>query len=130
MNQVKNTSLNEVHDNGHDCEDQVGRVSRVPRCRSIVINESAEGTSITKQGAVRLPGADRGIVAANKPDSNNGEVPVRRTRILTEKVESFRLTILKERRKKANERLLRKRSTIKDQIFSTRNMVAVEEELA
>ena len=49
MNQAKNMSLNEVHANMHDSEVQVGRESKAPRRRSMMINESAEGASITKR---------------------------------------------------------------------------------
>ena len=49
---------------------------------------------------------------------------------MTEKGKSFRLSTLKERREKINAWLQRKNSLIVDLLFSTRNLVAVEEELA
>ena len=49
---------------------------------------------------------------------------------MTEKGKSFRLSTLKGRREKINARLQRKSSTIEDLLYSTRNLVAVEEELA
>ena len=49
---------------------------------------------------------------------------------MTEKGKSFRLSTLKERREKINAWLQRKNSLIVDLLFPTRNLVAVEEELA
>ena len=48
---------------------------------------------------------------------------------MTEKGKSFRLSTLKGRRENINAQLQRKSSTIEDPLFSTRNLVAVEEEL-
>ena len=49
---------------------------------------------------------------------------------MTETGKSFRLSTLKERREKINAWLQRKNSLIVDLLFPTRNLVAVEEELA
>ena len=49
---------------------------------------------------------------------------------MTEKGKSFRLSTLKERREKINAWLQRKYCTVEGLLFPTRNLVAVEEELA
>ena len=49
---------------------------------------------------------------------------------MTEKGKSFRLSTLKERREKINAWLQRKYCTVEGLLFATRNLVAVEEELA
>ena len=49
---------------------------------------------------------------------------------MAKKGKSFRLSTLKERRQKINAWLQRKISTIEDLLLSTRNLVAVEEEIA
>ena len=49
---------------------------------------------------------------------------------MTETGKSFRQSTLKERREKINAWLQRKNSLIVDLLFPTRNLVAVEEELA
>ena len=49
---------------------------------------------------------------------------------LKEKGKTFKLTTLKERREKINGMLLRRCSTIEDLLFSTKNLVAMEGELA
>ena len=53
----------------------------------------------------------------------------RRPRNPTEKGAAYKLQTLKERRRKINGRLIRKYSTIEDLLFSSHNVVIVEEEL-
>ena len=53
----------------------------------------------------------------------------RKPRNVTEKGATWKLQTLKERRRKINGRVIRKYSTIKDLLFSSRNAVIVEEEL-
>ena len=131
MNQVKNMSLNEGHANVHEHdEDKPPIDTRVPRWRSMMTKQSIEGASVDIRGAASLPDATGGIVAADEADSTKDEVPERRFRTMTEKGRSFRLSTLKERREKINARLERNSSTIEDLLFSTRNLVALEEELA
>ena len=57
------------------------------------------------------------------------EVSTRR-RKLTEKGRAYRATLLKERREKINGRMARKCNIIVDFLFSNKNRIAVEEELA
>ena len=113
----------------HD-DDQPAMDSRVPRWRSMMIKQSIEGASVDVRGAASLPDATGGIVAANEADSTKDELPERRSRTMTEKGKSFKLSTLKERREKINARLQRKSSAIEDLLFSIRNLVAVEEKLA
>ena len=53
----------------------------------------------------------------------------RKPRNVTEKGATWKLQTLKERRRKINGRVIRKYSTIKDLLFSSRNAVIVEEGL-
>ena len=57
------------------------------------------------------------------------EVSTRR-RKLTEKGRAYRATLLKERREKINGRMARKCNIVVDFLFSNKNRIAVEEELA
>ena len=94
-----------------------------------MIKQSAEDASIGKRGAASLPEANGGSAATGEADSKKDE-PLRRKKTLKKKGKSFKLTILKKRREKIKGRLLRKSSTTEDLLLSTRNLVAVEEELA
>ena len=93
-----------------------------------MIKQSADA-SIGKRGAASLPEANDES-ATGEADSKKDEPLVRRKKILKKKGKSFKLTILKKRREKIKGRLLRKSSTTEDLLLSTRNLVAVEEELA
>ena len=131
MNQIKNMSLNEVHADVHEHDnDQPAMDSKVPRWRSMMIKQSIECASVDSRGAGSLPDATGGIVAAAEADSTKDKLPERRSRTMTEKGKSFRLSTLKGRREKINARSQRKSSTIEDLLFSKRNMVTGEEELA
>ena len=57
------------------------------------------------------------------------EVSIRR-RKLTEKGRIYRATLLKERTEKMNGRIMKKCSITEDLLFSNKNRIAVEEELA
>ena len=94
MNQVKNVSLNEVHADAHehDDDDQPAMDSRVQRWRSMMIKQSIESASVYVRGAAGLPDATGGIVAADKADSTKDELPERKSRTITEKGKSFRLS--------------------------------------
>ena len=52
-----------------------------------------------------------------------------RSRNLTEKGLSYKKETLRERRRKINSRLIRKYSTIEDLLFSSKSIIAVEEEM-
>ena len=52
-----------------------------------------------------------------------------RSRNLTEKGLAYKKETLRERRRKINGRLIRKYSTIEDLLFSSKNVIAVEEEM-
>ena len=52
-----------------------------------------------------------------------------RSRNLTEKGLSYKKETLRARRRKINSRLIRKYSTIEDLLFSSKNIIAVEEEM-
>ena len=54
----------------------------------------------------------------------------KRGKKLTEKGVSFKLSTLLSKRNRMNSRLLRQSSAIKDLMYSAKNMVAVEEEIA
>ena len=93
MNQVKNVSLNEVHADAHEHDDdQPAMDSRVQRWRSMMIKQSIESASVDVRGAASLPDATGGIVAADKADSTKDELPERKSRTITEKGKSFRLS--------------------------------------
>ena len=83
-----------------------------------MIKQSIEGASIDVRGAASLPDATGEIVAADKTDSTKDELPERRSRTVTEKGKSFRLSTLKGRREKINAQLQRKSSTIEGLLFS------------
>ena len=68
----------------------------------MLIKQSIESASIDVRGAASLPDATGGIVVANKADSTKDELPERRSRTMTEKGKSFRLSTLKERRDKCS----------------------------
>ena len=53
-----------------------------------------------------------------------------RRRKLTERGRAYRSTLLKERKEKINGRMMRKCRIIEDLLFSNKNRIAVEEELA
>ena len=53
-----------------------------------------------------------------------------RSRNLTPKGLAYKCNILQERRCRVNGRLIRKYATIEDLLFSARNLVAVQEEMA
>ena len=131
MNQVKNMSLNERHGdvNEHN-DDQPAMDAIVPRWRLMMIKQSIEGASVDMRGAASLPDETGGIVAAGEANSTKDELPERRSGTMTEKGKSFRLSTLKGRREKINARLQKKSSAVEYLFFSTRNLVAVEEQLA
>ena len=54
----------------------------------------------------------------------------KRRKKLTEKVVSFKLSTLLSKRNRMNSRLLRQLSAFQDLMYSTKNMVTVEEEIA
>ena len=58
-----------------------------------------------------------------------GEGRSTRSRNLTEKGLAYKKETLRERRRKINRRLIRKYSTIEDLLFSSKNVIAVEEEI-
>ena len=95
-----------------------------------MIKQSMEGASVDVRGAASLPDATGRSVTPDGTDSTKGELPERRFRTITEKGKSFRLSTLKGRREKNNARLQKKSSINENLLFSTRNLVAVEEELA
>ena len=70
--------------------------------------------------------------SASREDVNaeNGEGRSKRSRNLTPKRLEYKCNILQEGRSKINGNLIRKYATIEDLLFSTRNVVAVQEEMA
>ena len=62
-------------------------------------------------------------------NAEGGEVRSKRFRNLTAKGLAYKYNILCERRSRINGRLVRKYATIEDLLFSTRNLVAVQEEM-
>ena len=66
----------------------------------------------------------------DQADENEVNDVSTRRRKLTEKGRAYRATLLKERREKINGRMARKCNIIVDFLFSNKNRIAVEEELA
>ena len=58
-----------------------------------------------------------------------GEGRSTRSRNLTEKGLTYKKEALREKRRKVNGRLIRKYSTIEDLLFSSKNVITVEEEM-
>ena len=90
-----------------------------------MIKQSIEGASVDIIGANSLPDAAGGVVSADEAGSTRNEIPGIRSRTITDKGRSIRLSTLKERREKINARLQKNSSTIEDLLFSTRDVVAV-----
>ena len=67
-----------------------------------MVKQSIEGASVDVRGTASLPDAIGEIVAADKADSTKDELPERRSRTMTEKGKSFRLSTLKGKREKIN----------------------------
>ena len=61
---------------------------------------------------------------------NEEELSATRRRVLTAKGYDYRVTMLREKRQKLYKRLQRKSSTIEELLYSDRNMLTVEQELA
>lgn len=85
---------------------------------------------LAKEGAASLPETNGRTITADEDGSNKDKVSFGRTRTLTEKKKVFRLAPLKWRTEKINGMLLSKHITIKDLLFSTRNLVVMKDELA
>ena len=68
----------------------------------MTIKQSIEGASVDVRGAASLPDATAGIAAAYEADKTKDELPETKSRTMTEKGKPFRLSTLKERRKKIN----------------------------
>ena len=76
-----------------------------------------------------LPG-DQAWSKRDQADENEVNGVSTRRRKLTEKGRAYRATLLKERREKINGKMMRKCSIIEDLLFSNKNRIAVEEQLA
>ena len=63
-------------------------------------------------------------------NAESGEGRSKRSRNLTPKGLAYKCNILQERRRRVSGRLIRKYATIEDLLFSARNLVAVQEEMA
>ena len=92
----------------------------------MMIKQSIEGASVDIIGANSLPDVADGVVSADEAGSTRNEIPGRRSRTITDKGRSIRLSTLKERREKINARLQKNSNTIEDLLFSTRDVVAVD----
>ena len=108
--------------------------NRITRCQSMMVNEDQHwGNWIMIRETSSMPGDSSCLQWVEKngrevviPDVGEGRST--RSRDLTEKGLAYKKETLRERRK-INGRLIRKYSTIEDLLFSSKNVIAVEEEM-
>ena len=128
MNLVKNMSLHEANA-ATDVDQQNEGESRIHQWRSMTLNQEETGPSNGNRDTTSLPG-DQAWSKRDQADENEVNGVSTRRRKLTEKGRAYRATLLKERRQKINGSMTRKCSIIEDLLFSNKNRIAVEEELA
>ena len=95
----------------------------------MALNKEETGRSNGNRDTTSLLG-DQIRSKRDQADENEVNDVSTRRRKLTEKGRACRATLLKERREKINGRMMRKCSIIEDLLFSNKNRIAVEEELA
>ena len=93
------------------------------------LNQEEIGPSNGNTDTTTLPG-DKAWSKRDQADENEVNGVSTRRRKLTEKGRAYRATLLKERRQKINGSMTRKCSIIEDLLFSNKNRIAVEEEMA
>ena len=107
----------------------------IARCQSMMVNEDQHRETWTKiRETSSVPGdssCSQWVEQSAREDiirrGNRGRAT--RYRNLTEKGLPYKKETLRERRRKINGRLIRKYSTIEDLLFSSKNVIAVEEEM-
>ena len=107
----------------------------IARCQSMMVNEDQHRETWTKiRETSSVPGdssCSQWVEQSAREDiirrGNRGRAT--RYRNLTEKGLPYKKETLRERRRKINGRLIRKYSTIEDLLFSSENIIAVEEEM-
>ena len=104
----------------------------ITRCQLMMVNEDQHRGNWTRIRETSSVHGDSSCVeqSAREIVFRHGSVGrATRSRNLTEKGLAYKKKTLRERRRKINSRLIRKYSTIEDLLFSSENIIAVEEEM-
>ena len=109
--------------------------NRITRCQSMMVNQDQHWENWTKiRETSSMPGSSSCSQWVEKngrevaiPDAGEGRST--RSRNLTEKGLEYKKETLRERRRKINGRLIRKYSAIEDLLFSSKNVIVVEQEM-
>ena len=121
-------SLHEVNA-ATDIDQQTEAESRIHQWRLMTLSQEETGPSNGNRDTTSRLG-DQVWSKRDQADENEVNGVSTRRRKLTEKGRAYRTTSLKERREKINGRMMRKCSVIKDLLFSNKNRIAEEENLA
>ena len=95
----------------------------------MTLNQEEAGLSNGNRDTISLPGHQTWSKRDQADENEVNGVSTRR-RKLTEKDRAYRTALLKQRREKINGRTMRKCIIIEDLLFSNKNRIIVEEELA
>ena len=123
LNLVKIVSLHEIYA-ATDADQQTDGESRIHQWRSMTLNQEETGLSNGKRDTASLLGDQTWLKRDQAGEDEMNEVSIGR-RKLSEMGAAYRATLLKERREKISERMMRKCSIIEDCLFSNKNRIAV-----
>ena len=123
LNLVKNMLLHQMYP-ATDIDQQTDGESRIHQWRSMTLNQEETGLSNGNRDTTSLLGDQTWLKRDQAGEEEMNEVSIGR-RKLSEMGTAYRATLLKERREKISESMIRKCSIIEDFLFSNKNRIAV-----
>ena len=116
-------SLHEVNA-ATDIDQQTEEESSIHQWRSMTLNQEETGLSNGNKDTTSLLGDQTRLKRDQAGEDEMNEVSIGR-RKLSEMGTAYRATLLKEKREKISESMIRKCSIIEDFLFSNKNRIAV-----